>query len=338
MDLDNYLALNARNTILDSFKTRVCLALSFITGDQTRNWKTRMLAWIQDPNTDDNAVTGLAFIDMFKEEYADNQKGDRARQRIENLRMKGINVDQYISDFLQLATDANYDMAAEGTRVLFIRGLPLYVTEEVVKQNPQNWPALRTAAINATGALQKLRLLYGDSYGTSSAKGGGSTSGATRAPPPFWRPNTWRTQTTQTTQPRFNSTNAPRAFNNVPVPMDLGRTRGFRRGPLGPARGNVAQVTPKDRSQLKCFNCGKLGHFARDCRSQKKTRIAQMDLQDQLTDAGDATLVDWTPQANEANPMDDTVRAFRAFSVDQQQQFVQQIGLANSQEQDFPDV
>ena len=63
-----------------------------------------------------------------------------------------------------------------------------------------------------------------------------------------------------------------------------------------------------------------------------------MDLQDQLTDAGDATLVDWTPQANETNPMDDTVRAFRAFSVDQQQQFVQQIGLANSQEQDFPDV
>ncbi len=79
-------------------------------------------------------------------------------------------------------------------------------------------------------------------------------------------------------------TNTPRWMNNVPVPMDLSRGRALfnRRGgqPGGQgqwsgAQGNVAQ-TDALPLQMKgpCFKCGKLGHFARECRSRMQINNA----------------------------------------------------------------
>ena len=94
-------------------------------------------------------------------------------------------------------------------------------------------------------------------------------------------------------------------------------------------QGNVAQTQGRDRSQLKCFNCERTGHFARDCRSAKKTRIAEADTQDQISNVDEETLVDWTPALT--NPVQDTVRAFRTFSLEQQQQFATELGLGEGQ-------
>jgi hypothetical protein len=58
------------------------------------------------------------------------------------IKMKGTDVDQYISDFIRLAVDAHYDLNAEGTRLFFIKGLPRFVGMEVIKVNPQDWAML----------------------------------------------------------------------------------------------------------------------------------------------------------------------------------------------------
>ena len=50
--------------------------------------------------------------------------------------MKGIAIDQYISDFIRLAEDAQYDLGATGTWRFFLRGLPEDVGIEVIKANP----------------------------------------------------------------------------------------------------------------------------------------------------------------------------------------------------------
>src|SRR6266851_6766237 len=78
--------------------------------------------------------------------------------------------------------------------------------------------------------------------------------------------------------PQYNSTNAPRWMNNVPVPMDLSRGRApfnHRGGQQGGqsqwrgARGNVAQTDmPPPQIKGPCFKCGKQGHCARECHSR----------------------------------------------------------------------
>ena len=44
-DLITYIDLNSQNPALASFKTRVRIALSFMSGETIRHWKMRMLDW-----------------------------------------------------------------------------------------------------------------------------------------------------------------------------------------------------------------------------------------------------------------------------------------------------
>ena len=115
-DLQGYISLNENNPLLASYKTRIHLSLSFISGVQVRQWKDRMRAWTEDPAIDDNHNTWDQFLDQFRAQYADTQKGERARMTLERFAMKGLDVDQYTSDFIDLANDAEYHLEAEGTK------------------------------------------------------------------------------------------------------------------------------------------------------------------------------------------------------------------------------
>ena len=56
----------------------------------------------------------------------------------------------------------------------------------------------------------------------------------------------------------FNSSNAPRSFNNTAVLMDLSQTQGNRGQGRRQFRNNATQ---NSLTTGNCFNCNQLGHF-----------------------------------------------------------------------------
>ena len=88
--------------------------------------------------------------------------------------------------------------------------------------------------------------------------------------------------------PQYNSSNAPRQFNNVPVPMDTSarfRTPYNRKvnASLALPSNNQAMVAqtnpPPYRPRGPCFNCRKMGHFAAQC-LKNSSRVNYMDFEE----------------------------------------------------------
>ena len=248
--------------------------------------------------------------------------------------MKGIAIDQYISDFVRLAEDAQYDLGATGTWRFFLRVLPEDVGIEVIKANPQDWATLRQTAIHATNAWNRINITFGHRFLSMRSHGNQG-----QCPPPRPNQQNWQqnTSSTQLPRPQYNLSNAPRNFNNVPVPMDTSaQARTNRCG--GPSRGNVAQARPStDLSKVKFFNCDEKGHISRNCPKPKRSRIAGVESTDLLSEADGETLVDYTPMptASSTSPQE-VIRAYQALSLDEKQQFVDE--LSTEDNQGFPTI
>ena len=138
-----------------------------------------MLDWARPLAMADDQALWDQFLAQFRAEYADTQRGDQARETIDNIKMKGIAIDQYISDFIRLAEDAQYDLGATGTWRFFLRGLPEDVGIEVIKANPQDWATLRQMASDATNAWNRINIAF--SHRFSSMR---SRANQNQRPPP----------------------------------------------------------------------------------------------------------------------------------------------------------
>ena len=107
-------------------------------------------------------------------------------------------------------------------------------------------------------------------------------------------------RTTPSTQapprPSYNSTTAPRTYNNQLVPMDLSRTQGNRGQGQQQYQGNTASTSQPTKGN--CYNCGIAGHFSQECRKPRRTHATTLQQTKKTpTETSDnVTLVDWDPK------------------------------------------
>jgi hypothetical protein len=259
LNMQAYFRLNIRNSQIRSPMTRVAMCLSNMEGQEIEEWKGDVGRWFDtlNPDTDDRQGVWLTFLEEFEKRFDDSQKETTARTQLTRINMEWPRIDEYVSTFEKLARKAGYNHSNPEVIHYFMNGLPKSILADVLRSpTPTTYYKMKEKAIESV----RSRVLIDAIIKGKPAKA--------QPPPTNWfQTRNQQQQQPQrgNNQPRFNSSTAPPSWNNRPVPMDLSRSRAprpqWQRINAG-QDGNQPQRKPRG----PCFNCGKQGHFARDCR------------------------------------------------------------------------
>jgi len=355
-EVKGYLRLNQDVAGYNSPIKKVALTLTLMKGPQVAGWTRDMGTWLDtlDPVLDNIPDVWDQFLYEFSQQFQDSQRENRARGEIERCAMRFPEIDDYITRFEDLSHIASYDANSGTVFQLFTKGLPDDILKDVLASpTPTTYVDLKDKAISATRSkvlINNILCARNPNKGT-----GGFNQGVFNTFPRltnFQRPRTFFNQGNQggfmqqrgpgfcqgPPQTQYNSTNAPRWMNNVPVPMDLGRTRApnwrSNRGMrtqgnatgFGPAPRNNTTGPPPGNTNNNCFECGQTGHYARNCphhRCQGQTK---------------ANLIDFNKEYNSYEGfetptcVDDIKQQLNAMSLDEKVKLAEEMGVS----EDFP--
>jgi len=200
--------------------------LSYIRGPLVDDWVEEQAQWLMDQITGGviHAEENLwaTIKTRFCQAYTDTTEKQKAQHNIRDLKMKGDDLDTFISQFQSIAKKARYDLNGEATLNVFQRALPYKLVANCVKFNhPVTWD-------DWTRATRHHQQEY--IYLKERVKGGDRQGGATKFQ--------WRN-----------------ALNNCnPNTMDIGCTRAR-------ATFTDEEKQQRIQSRL-CFRCNQKGHIA----------------------------------------------------------------------------
>ena len=175
--------------------------------------------------TDNNNTMYQKFVQNFHNCFMDSQKVQRAQIELQTLKMTWPEIDEYISKFESIAHEAGYNPADHNTMQQFLQGLPHSISQKVLEDMAvKTYNQMKKKAISITASQCIINALYQQPPRNALPRSSFQST---------WQAQGQCFQSNQNPQPQrqgfgqtpFNSTTAPKSWNNQPVPMDLDRTR-----------------------------------------------------------------------------------------------------------------
>src|SRR6266851_9107869 len=176
-----------------------------------------MTTWLRslDPVNDNVPQVWDYFTETFEQQFSDSTRTQQSRQQLEKLRFKFPNIDQYITDFEDLANLSGYMVGNDETINLFLKGFEGtwdLLNGILVPPLLTTYYELKNRAINVTKSRQLINAIQRNMPG-------GFNNFQFRPPRPFFQRQSQPPQG-QYGQRQYNSTNAPQWLNNTLVLMD----------------------------------------------------------------------------------------------------------------------
>jgi hypothetical protein len=266
-----YCEVNANNAAIQNQYQKTMLFLTYIKGDLVRTWVLAASCWL-------GPEVSLYHVDQydpylwesiegaFCRQFADTLEKERAQTKLQQgIRMKDGQIDKYVAMFDTLVAQAGYKADDAQTLEKFISGLPASLYETIYQlDDPKTYKDWRCAAIKQQEKwLHMQSIKQGRRTLETFKQASGSRSNNLNrflAPPPR-DPNAMDTLARTRVQGHLSLTDDPPEYKEDAKPPFRLWERYYRAQQERRGGGNLIKV--------KCYNCDKMGHFARDCRAPR---------------------------------------------------------------------
>ena len=163
-EVKGYIQLNQDVPGFNSPIKKAALTLTLIKGPEVTGWVRNMGHWIDqlNPTLDNVPFVWEQFLREFARQFHDSQQEERARIKLENLRMTFPDIDGYISQFEDLARQAGYTRGNPETMQLFLSRLDRSTLEGVLRPPfTHGYQAIKERAIESTWSTQLVHSIIG---------------------------------------------------------------------------------------------------------------------------------------------------------------------------------
>jgi hypothetical protein len=241
-DIQIYFKINRNKYDVKNIYSRVLLALSFIKGQNVVNWVGTQIDQLEDNlvnqcgGDEDDEDLWQEFEKEFKRAFISSTAKETAYIKLQALKMKGDQLDEYIAELVTLIGELGWDYDSEMSCHKFREGLPTPLARNIITM--QGMLEMLTQWI-------KFAQKYHSRWAMTKALGyQGKKDNQGRF------------------KPRYNP-HKEKKKEHDPNAMDIDFTQ------MSP---NVKECLMRSGS---CFRCKKQGHMSKDCPMRQKSSIQE---------------------------------------------------------------